>query len=126
MTDSEYKAEKKRVMKSITKWKHILGLGAHKINIEWDRHTKESNPDVAIDCNNSWQYRLICLNVYTPVTVENSDDELEHIVIHELSHTLLAPLAQSVDDEENVHEFATTCVAQAIQWAYEAGSKVAK
>lgn len=124
MNDKEYAAEKKRVKKIVDKWKITLGLGAHKLDIVWDRSTREDDANVAIHCNNSWQYRLIHWNVYTPVTSENSDEELEHIIIHELSHSLLAPIAQAAPDgAENEHEFSTECVAQAILWAYEKGKK---
>lgn len=126
MTDKEYLAEKKRIMKLLDKWKHILGLGAHKLNIEWVRGTRQDESDVAVHCSNSWQYRLITLWVYLPVTAEHDDIEAEHIIVHELSHSLLAPLAQHTNDIDDIHEFTTECVAQAILWAYEAGGAILK
>lgn len=123
MTDKEYEAEKKRVKKYVEKWQRTLGLGAHKIDITWERGTRREDDDVAIHCNNSWQYRLVAWNVYLPVTHSNDDRELEHIVVHELSHSLIAPLAQRTEGVEDIHEFSTECVAQAILWAYEAGAK---
>src|SRR4051812_12590110 len=117
MTDKEFATEKRRFKKVADKWKTTLGLGAHKLSIIYDRHTKEEARDVAVDCSNSWQYRLISLTVYTPVTQENDEEELEHIVVHELAHSLIAPLAQNRDDDtDQLHEFATECVAQAILW----------
>lgn len=70
MNDKEYAAEKKRVRKYLDKWKGTLGLGAHKLNIEWHRERDEEESQTAIRCTNSWQYRLITLNVFLPVCKE--------------------------------------------------------
>lgn len=126
ITDKEYSIQKKRVLHYLNKWKLTLGLGAHKLNLEWDRglRTGEDQEDVAIHCTNSWQYRLVTLYIYLPVIKRQTDEELEHIIVHEFAHSLIAPLAQRApEDIGDLHEFATECVAQAILWAYERGKE---
>ena len=76
----------------------------------------------------SWQYRHATITWFMPAVVDNDDDYLEGIVVHEFTHVLISPLllVNGEDDLPLQHVYATECVARAIRWAREAGEKSTK
>lgn len=124
MTDKEFEAQKKRVKKYIAKWHDTMGLGWFKITMDWVRD-RDENPATAAKTTSHWQYRQAWIQWFVPALVDNNDEFLESIVVHEFTHILLSPLLL-VDSKEDLplqHEYATETVARAIQWAREAGEK---
>ena len=70
---------------------------------------------------------LTAATVYLPRLQDMSDDEIEGVLVHELSHVMIHPVsgdlkADEPDFNEKV-EYATTCIALAVKWAYEAGER---
>lgn len=124
MTDKEYKQQKKRTRVLFYKWLEILGLRKDRVRFHWHREIDEESPRCVASVNALWQYRNHIVNVYLPEVLKIEDeDELEDIVIHELTHILLHPITGDVqgksDHEIEKMEFATTSVAYAIKWAYQ-------
>lgn len=128
MTDKEYREQKKRVQAYIDKWFKAMGLGWFQVTMTWQRERDSDNPNTAARTISSWQYRNAEIIWFVPALVDNDDYFLEGIVVHEFTHILLSPLLL-VDAKEDLplqHEYATECVARAIQGAREAGEKSAK
>lgn len=125
MTDKEYKTQKKRVQKYIDKWFNAMGLKWFRVDLVWDRERDQDSPNTAARTTTSWQYRHATVTWYMPTIVDNDDDFLEGIVVHEFVHILISPMAV-VDKEADLplqHEYATECLARAMQWVREAGRK---
>lgn len=125
MTDKEYRKQKRRVQKYIDKWFKAMGLGWFQVTMTWQRERDADSPNTAARTISSWQYRSAEIVWFVPALVDNDDDFLEGTVVHEFTHILLSPLLL-VDAKEDLplqHEYATECVARAIQWAREAGQK---
>lgn len=125
MTDKEYREQKKRVQKYIDRWFIPMGLGWFKVDMVWDRATKEDAPSVAAEVYTQWQYRQASVHWYLPNLATVKDDELDDIVVHEFTHILINPLTL-IDKSEDLpmqHEYATETIARAIQGARTAGEK---
>lgn len=128
MTDKEYEAQKARVKKFIDKWYKAMGLDWFHVDMAWERERREDRPATVAVTTTTWQYRNAYINWYMPAVVDNDDDFLENIVVHEFVHILVAPLMSVTDQEDlpNHHEYATECIARALVWVREAGEKDAK
>lgn len=125
MTDKEYREQKARIQKLIDKWFKAMGLGWFHVDMVWCRERNKDSPDTSAITTTSWQYRNADIQWFLPVIADSDDDFLEGIVVHEFTHILLAPLLM-VDKQDDLplqHEYATECVARAIQWVREAGQK---
>lgn len=127
MTDKEYQEQKKRIKKYIDKWFQAMGLGWFKVDMEWSRERDLDNPQTAARTTTRWQYRHAVITWYVPALVDNDDEYLEGIVVHEFVHILVAPLlaVDSQDDLPLQHEYATECIARSMMWVREAGEKSA-
>lgn len=123
MTDKEYAKQKKRVQKYIDKWHRTMGLGWFHVEFIWDREHKSESPATAALTSSSWQYKEATITWYLPKILEATDERLENIVVHEFCHVLLSGLAQWIDDNpqaDQLNEYTTELVANAIIWAREA------
>lgn len=125
MTDKEYEKQKKRVQRYINKWFDAMGLGWFRVEMVWSRERAEDAPTTDARTYTHWQYRDSSITWFLPAIADCDNEYLEGIVVHEFSHILLAPLL-SVDEEKDLplqHEYATECVARALQRVRDAGSK---
>lgn len=128
MNDKEYAKQKKRIEKLTEKWHDPMGLSWFHIDTVWDRARDDDVPATAAKTSTSWQYRNATITWFLPACADNDDDFMENIVVHEFVHILVAPMVV-VNKEEDLpiqHEYATECIARAIQWVREAGVKDAK
>lgn len=124
MNDKEYNIQKKRVQKLINKWRRPIGMGWWRIEFAFTRERNADEYNCVAMTESRWQYRYAAITFYLPAVADNDDDFLENIVVHEFSHVLISSMAQAIPEEHQMeHEYATECVAQAILWAREAGSK---
>lgn len=124
MTDKEYSKQKKRINAFYDKWAPILGMGWYKVNLLFIRDTDTNEPETAAITSSQSQYRLASIRFFMPIIASQSDEDLEHIIVHELCHILIAPLSQFTTDEpatNYVHEYSTECFAWALEHAYKAG-----
>mgnify|MGYP001091125886 CR=1 FL=1 len=130
MNDREYAAQKKRVMALIRKWRSILGLNGDRIHFTWHRTPCPESPSTVMWVKANWQYRNHYMDIYLTEVLELPDDELEETVVHEFVHLLIHPATGDSDGKSPAEvekmEFATTSVAYAIIWAYQAGKNEAK
>lgn len=127
MKDKEYKEQKKRVEKYLNKWAKPIGMGWHKLDIEFSREISVDIPDALAVTNCLWEYRKALITFYLPIIAETNDDDLEHNVVHELSHVLSWPIWAQLDQSNNetkqIGEYATESIANALIWAREAGKE---
>lgn len=123
MTDKEYEKQKARVKKYIDKWFDSMGLNWYKVEMVWNRARNEDLATTAARTITTWQYRTAEIEWFLPGIADCDNDFLEGIVIHEFVHILVAPmmLADSEDGLKLQHEYATECIARAMQWVREAG-----
>jgi hypothetical protein len=125
VTDKEYNTQKKRVQKYIDRWLTTLGLRWFRIDFVWER---EHDGDCAARTLSSWQYKDATVTWYLPKIASISDDLLEQTVVHEFTHVLLSGLAQNAIDRDSdyanqLNEYTTEIVSNALSWAREAGRR---
>jgi hypothetical protein len=99
LTDSQYAAEKARVLERLEYWRPRLHRGSWRLNVEWERgeNVKESqvegwNDYVRFEIRAQWRYAQAKLYVWCGGTAELSDEILEEFVVHELCHCLVHEL----------------------------------
>lgn len=120
MTDAEYEAIKARVDVFVDRWIDLLGLAKYAtIYVTYHRETGEgrsSNFDVAASMDSQWQYRQGKLNVYCGTIALIDDDDLNLLIVHELSHFLLGPIEAFVPKAQNDRlEFTAETLARAFR-----------
>jgi hypothetical protein len=120
VTDLEYNREKARIQKLLNKWR-AAGFGWFRLTYSWLRETKDNNDlSAAAECSAQWEYKQAHITFYLPMFVGKTDEEVESIVVHELSHILTSPIQNfSDDDSRQMTEFSTSMVADALLWAAE-------
>jgi hypothetical protein len=125
MTDKEYREQKRRVQKYIDKWREPMGIGWFRVTFEWSRL---EDGETAARTLSSWQYKNATITWFLPHLAKFTDDVVEQTVVHEFAHILLSGLAQNqIHDDESmanqINEYTTEIVANAVMWAREAGQK---
>lgn len=123
MNDKDYARQKKRVEKYIDKWHRTMGLAWFHIEFIWDREHKTNSPNTVAETNSYWQYKDATITWYLPQIEGMNDERLENVVVHEFCHVLLSGLAQWIDDNpqaDQLNEYTTVLVANALLWAREA------
>lgn len=127
MTDKTYKEQKKRVQKCVDKWFKTLGLGWYEVDIVWSRTIDTTSPDCVGRATTSWQYRQAEVVFFLPNVENLSNEKIESIVVHEFTHILTSAISIYIPEgHEQNNEYATECVARALEWAREAGANDAK
>jgi hypothetical protein len=125
VTDTEFDKQKKRVKKYVDKWFSTLGLGWYEVDFEWSR---EFDGETAGRCVSSWQYRSATITFFLPKLAQHDDETIERCVVHEMSHILLSSLAQNQNEDssglaDQINEYATESVTNALLWSRMAGEK---
>lgn len=127
MTDKQYETEKRRVRKLWEKWFRPIGMGWWQVDLNWSRVREEEEPATAAMTTTNWQYRTASVTFYLPSTSDLNLEQLEEVVVHELSHILCGPIQDMTTDERrDITEHTVTTIARAIIWAREAGEKTSK
>lgn len=127
MNDKESAKQKARIKKYMDKWHETLGLKWFEVNITYER-SYSTDESAAITIMDRWQYRSFDITYYLPNLADLDDEHLEGVIVHELVHCLTAPFAMNMKGTEDndgyrrdLIEQTTTIVANAIEWAYQAG-----
>src|SRR3954468_1821537 len=100
MDDKTYRKYKTSLTRTVTKWRDIMGLNSYRFDFRWDRSYCSDNAGVAAEVKCSWQYKTILITFYMPQLQELSDDEIEGVIVHELSHVLVHPIAGDLKDDQ--------------------------
>lgn len=105
----------KRIKKIAEEWIDFAGFRWWQIDLVYiyDRH--ETVRDVQADCKTMWAYRRARIQFFLAALMESdySDEELEDIIVHELSHILVASLVYDDTDIDKM-ECAVENVARAL------------
>jgi hypothetical protein len=121
MTDEQYDKTKGRITDLLDKWQGPLGFKWWSISHTFLREEDSEEPDTAARCHTRWQYRKANIRFYMPTCAELDDTELEWVVVHELSHVLVAPIEDYSDSNTaQMSEYAVECVARALLFARNA------
>ena len=89
--------DKKRVVDWVTKWKCELLLSHWSINLEFqERDLEDDRLTVHASCTSTPQYHTARLKIY-PAFFAQCEEDQEQTIVHELCHTLTAPLAEIID-----------------------------
>lgn len=116
-----------------------MGLDWWTLKFVWDRDDKcelskdgNGNYECVAHTEVHWQYLRASLTFHLPTVATETDDELEYIIVHELTHVLVNEMrwvdAIAKDDDERRHniqheERVVTHIAQAFRWIREEGAK---
>ena len=106
MTDKEFNSIKSKIAKSIKYWAVSLGL-SHWDSIDFLCHRDSHEMDIgasdcsvaAISCDWTYRHALIKFNVQR--MKEFSKQEIDAVVVHELSHCLVNQMRELLSMEEN-------------------------
>lgn len=119
------KRQIKRVRKIAKKW--VAPLGLYWWNtITWIYHdgdTKEwarkNDQRCVMITTVRWEYLWAAIDVNLTACADQTDDQLEQAILHELAHILLAEVRDCRGLKH--HERTCTRLAQVFQWIREAG-----
>lgn len=116
MNDAEADIQKARIQRYLDKWMPA-GFGWWKLKIDYERGSSTGKESLIETANiiENWEYRSARITFYLDCTTDLNDDDLEHTVVHELSHLLLGSIRDySTDDRRQMTEFAVTAVTRAL------------
>jgi hypothetical protein len=134
VTDAEFKRTKKRIIKMIERWRHILWITQWNITTEYFREAppEMSNGDACalMDIVPHWEYLRAHIRVNMPQVALLPLDDLEKTVMHELLHCVICEMRTNKLDrahEERVVSHLTKALWAARLTGYQdAERKAAK
>ena len=88
MTDKQYEAQKKRVIKYWNKWFKPMGINWWWVDRTWDRARDMDSPATAARTESNWEYRTAEITFYLPALEDLTDEQLEEVIVHEFVHVL--------------------------------------
>lgn len=133
--DKDFKTQRRRVQALLDKWLQPLGLLWWKIDVTWDKATicDDKGPDrehCLAHVHVQWEYLQAAITFHLFKILDENDENLERIVVHELCHILVkemrAPIAPSdeVNDEWRKHEErVVSALASAFLWTRRDGER---
>ena len=129
MTDKEFARHKKRIEDLLDIWCFRLGLRWWHIVVEYARDSSEyttTGSEVQGSIAHThvmWEYLSATVSFDVSRIVEQSDEDLEYIVLHELSHILVAEMRDCMRCDCGVDKFdvkheerVVTMIGKAFQW----------
>ena len=118
MTDAEFEAQKARLIKLIDYWPERLGLRWWHLTYEYVRDSgdfkkkadNDAESEAIATCDADWKYLHAMIHFNMAGLPERTDEELERIFVHELTHVLLQELQERqnhIAHEERVASMLT-------------------
>jgi len=86
----------KKTNRLIKKWKHLLKLGDYTFTVEYKQGSSDyhANGFIGIACTRaSWEYRQATITFWIDELADVPEEDIENIVVHELMHTVVAPIS---------------------------------
>ena len=112
MSDEEYNELRKQINVLVADWRKRLGLNDYTITLTFSRGFCQENPDRGAYTNVFWPYQDAEITFYLE-QLKGAYKSLESIVVHELTHILLAPIASNLEPGfEQQHEFTCENIAR--------------
>lgn len=104
-----------KITQLINKWLGPAGFGWLRIYVMFERNNSPDGEQVAAATETLWEYREATIYFYLPTCADLTDDQLEIAVVHELCHTLVAPIEDMANDDKRARtELAVTNVTNAL------------
>jgi hypothetical protein len=120
---SRHEVLKGEILELGDKWQTLLDLSHFAIEHKFFSDFKDDDPDTVAETMTYWQYRDARVNWYLPSASRLGFMALEGVMVHELSHVLLAPMEANIkSNREELGELATENVARAILKARNYGT----
>lgn len=119
MNDQEADIQIARIQKYLKRWMGA-GFGWWRLDIEYERGNKTGFEGCIENANilEHWQYRAATITFNLPAVEQLTDERLEEMVVHELSHLLIGSIRDySNDAQRQMTEFAVTNIARSLVWA---------
>lgn len=123
MNDEAAEAQKARVMALYEKWGPPLGMGwQRQVSFSWYRGAIPDYEGAAMTCCAQWQYKQAKISVDLCKVIDEADEDLEFMLVHELMHVFLGGLIEAnrkqVDRDafRMIEEHTASTLAQAVMW----------
>jgi hypothetical protein len=121
VTDKEYRRTKKRIEKTIERWRHILWLTQWQIDVTYFREPPpEMNHGDAcalMDITPRWEYLRAHIRVNMPQVALLDADSLEKAVMHELLHCVVCEMRVPDAENDRSHEERVVSHLTKAMWA---------
>lgn len=119
MTDNRYELIKIEINECIIRWSKRLGLDDYIISPEFERGVCADCPDRASYTSVFWPYKDAKITFWLE-KMANGYKTLDALVLHELVHILLAPMATHLDDSsDEQHEFVCENITRILLNAFK-------
>jgi len=115
MTDKEYAKQRNRIKKIADTLIKPLGFSWFTITLEYKRRFDYNDTDIMAKCHAQPDYMMATIEFFVPSIVELSDEELKHVILHELCHLLVAPIFHN--PSKQTFEQSTELVTRALETA---------
>lgn len=95
MNQEAYEAQKLRIRAAFDRWREVLGLDEWEVTLsyhdaEYVRRDGAGGSAEAFGMTTvDWEYRRATLDFRVDMAAEESDDDVEYVVVHEAMHVLL-------------------------------------
>ena len=89
---------KERIRKILGPWLDELGLKWWTVHIIYDALKRDGSPKCAGTADVDWQYMEASITFHLPKLLDEKDDELEQVVLHELMHILVHEMREWARD----------------------------
>ena len=117
---------KQRILALFALWQPRLGLSHWDIIYTWRREKKSPEEGTIMSVFSTWEYQKADVWFYLPTCAEQTEQQLENAVVHELCHMLVAMMSDGESEDENpldalkdkLEELTVTHLARVFQVAY--------
>ena len=103
---------RQKIVDYTKEWQRLLDLDHFTIGISFVNGYKPDDSDTVAETSCYWQYRTAEITYYLALAKRTADIEL--VVIHELVHILVAPMADACKGKRQQCELAVENTARAI------------
>lgn len=120
MTDEKYQEIKAKIQERFDWWSRQVGLLYWHIKVQYyDGPIPDAEPEyreqvVAARCEAMWEYQEVTFRFSCWAMEDNSDDEIEKIVVHEICHALVCEMQH--EKEQHHVERVVSGLQQAFMW----------
>lgn len=120
MTKRDRARQERRVTDCVKKWCTLLGMNGWKIYLDFPEEYPQTIPGSSLrsimNVTTQWEYLLVTIRVDLEAILNQSDEQLDGYVVHELMHVFLAEMEDADDSDEGIRheERVATMLASSI------------
>jgi predicted SprT family Zn-dependent metalloprotease len=109
------KAQRQRVQRVLDAWIEPLGLKWYRTEVLYYTKSRQFKRHVVARVFCDWRYMTAQIRVNLSLIEHLTDDAVEHCLVHELAHMLLAE-AEGIGNDSDHLERAVETVTKALLW----------